>query len=251
MIRQPRDFHAHATAYRLGNLRPESTVMGVLDQGRELGLCMMGVVEHLNHAPKHPLECIRAMAREFHEITPPLPCFVGAEVDILDRNGKVTCSLDLKRELKLDYLLGSVHVSPLRFGTIHEYVDEELQRHLAAIRNAPQIDVIAHPWGLGAKWNSEKKSPAWSFALVPGSSQDRLIEYAARHNKAIEVNIKTSAAVADHAFADFCCKIRDAGVLIAIGSDAHALGAVSNALDVVAFLNRLDIDDSNLWHPQQ
>ncbi|MFC1719231.1 hypothetical protein ACFL6S_36610 [Candidatus Poribacteria bacterium] len=251
MIEHKRDFHIHATAYRLGESRKDNTVKAIITYCMELGLDIVGVGEHLNSSPKHPVECLRSLVQEFRKIDPPMECFVCAEVDVLDRNGKVSCSPELKKELGLDYLLGSFHtgswdeVNP----DINSFVEEELLRLLSMMENCPYIDIVAHPWRAGIKWERNGSIGKWSFGLVPDEYQDRLIESALKHGMAIEVNAGVEEVMNDEGYARFVLKIKDAGVPIAIGSDAHQTENIKRAIHIAEFLSGLGIDDRDLWRP--
>ena len=249
MIKRTRDFHIHATAYRLGNPKPDHTVAAVIDRCAELGLDLVGVGEHLNASAKHPLECLRPLVEEFRTIRPPMPCFVGAEVDVLDREGNVSCSAELKKELGLDYLLGAVHASPGTIASVREYVEEELLRHLGMMQNCPHVNVVAHPWVGGARWERDGSIPKWSFELVPEEYQDRLIESALRHAVAVEVNSRAAEGAVDEAYVRFVVKLKESGARIAIGSDAHNMGDIARALRIAEFLNGLGVDEEQLWQP--
>ena len=249
MIKRARDFHIHATAYRLGSPKPDHTVAAVIDRCAELGMGLMGVGEHLNGSAKHPLECLRSLVEEFRTIRPPMPCFVGAEVDVLDREGNVSCSAELKNELGLDYLLGAVHASPEPALNVQEHVEEELLRHLGMMQNSPHVNVVAHPWVSGIRWKRDGRIPKWSFELVPEECQDRLIESALRHAVAVEVNFGAGEPVEDEAYVGFVVKLKEAGVRMAIGSDAHDMSDIPRALRAVEFLNGLGVDDEQLWQP--
>lgn len=252
MIKHRRDFHIHATAHRLGNFDADNTVEAVIGHCAELGLEIVGVGEHLNLSPKHPIECIRPLVQEFREMDPPMECFVCAEVDVLDRNGKVTCSPEMKKELGLDYLLGAFHlgswdrVNP----DVHSFVEEEFFRFMGMMENCPHISIIAHPWRAGIGWERSGSIEKWSFSLVPDEYQERLIEGALKYGFAIEVNAGVEEVMEDEAYIRFVMKIRDAAVSISIGSDAHKMENIAKSIRIAEFLNKLGIDDSHLWQPE-
>jgi histidinol phosphatase-like PHP family hydrolase len=251
MIKTKRDFHMHATAYREGNSKPDHTVRALIDACVSLGLDVIGVGEHLNRSAKHPLHCYQWLAEEYRTLTPPIKCFLGAEIDILDRDGNVTCSPETKKELGIDYLLGSVHVGTADFSDIGQYIKEELARHLGMMKNCPHVSVVAHPWIQGIRWERAGLVPRWSFELIPADFQDSLIDTAKKHGKAIEVNFGKNETVDDDCYTGFIRKIVAAGVLLSIGSDAHEMGGLSRSLYITEFLNGLGIEDRHLWRPDE
>ena len=252
MIKHKRDFHIHATVYRLGNPREDNTVEAIVNHCAELGLYSVGVGEHMNLSAKHPVECMRSLAQEYRNINPPMECFVFAEVDVLDRNGKVTCSPELKRELGLDYLLGSFHTGTWDGANsdVHSFVEEEFFRLLGMIETCPHVDVVGHPWRAGIKWERDGSVGKWSFDFVPDEYQDRLIESALKHGTAMEVNAGIEEAVKDEAYVRFILKLKEAGVPISIGSDAHQPKNISRSIRVAEFLDKLGVDDRHLWQPE-
>lgn len=251
MIKNKRDFHIHATAHRLGNPNKDNTVQAIIARCAELGLDIVGIGEHLSLSSKHPVECMQSLVQEFRKIDPPMECFVGAEVDVLDRNGKVTCSPELKKELGLDYLLGSFHTGTWDqvSSDVHSFVEEEFFRLIGMMENCPHINVVAHPWRAGIKWEHNGSIPKWSFDLVQDEYQNRLLESALKYGMAVEINAGVEEAMEDGAYARFALKLKDAGVPISIGSDAHKIKNISRAIHVAEFLDKLGIGDRHLWRP--
>jgi len=249
VIKDKRDFHIHATFHRIGERKSDLTVESVLHRCESLELSMVGVGEHLNNSPKHPESCIRSLVHEFKSLNPNIEAYVFAEADILDRDGTVTCSSEKKRELGLDYLLGAFHTGTWRSSdrNFQAFVEEEFFRLMSMVRRCPQIDVIAHPWRAGFKWELDGKIPRWSFGLVPEDYQDQLIEAARKYNKGIEINLKNTPL--DESYIRFVGKLRDAGIPMAIGSDAHEKGAIDFSLEIISFLGKLGVEDDELWSP--
>ena len=249
MIEKKRDFHIHATYHRFGDRKSDMTVEKVLDQCKTLGLYMVGVGEHLDRSSKHPESCIRNLVNEFKSLNPPIDSYVFAEANVIDRVGTVTCSLDKKRDLGLDYLLGGFHTGAWNSTNqdVYAYIEEEYQRIVNMLKYSPQIDVVAHPWRAGMKWERNGSISKWSFELVPEDYQDKLIEEAYRRGKGIEINLKNTTL--DEPYIRFVKKIRDSSVPLSIGSDAHKMDALGLSLDIIAFLNDVGVEDDDLWMP--
>jgi histidinol phosphatase-like PHP family hydrolase len=249
MIKIKRDFHTHATAYRDGNPKADHTVSALINRAADLGLGIIGVVEHMNDSPKHPTVHIEALTREFRSLRPQIECYVGAEVDIVDRSGNVTCPPELKEKLGLDYLLAAVHMSGDELSRAEAYVGEELRRHTNAMRNCPHIDVCAHPWESCTRLEKAGSIDRWSFDCVPVACQEELIETAIECKTAIEVNLADRTEMRDEAYIAFVKRLCDSGVMISIGSDAHDMRDMKRALVINNFLSELGIDDERLWKP--
>jgi DNA polymerase (family 10) len=149
---------------------------------------------------------LREQAKEIAEVRnefPDLKILRGIECDIM-RDG----SLDLDDEIlhELDIVIASVHSA---FN-----LDEATQtaRMVRAISH-PAVDIIAHPTGriLGAR-------PPYDVNV------GALIQAAAECNTCLEINSSQRLDLSDeHAFA-----AREAGVLLAIDSDAHSSRMLPN-----------------------
>ena len=243
------DFHIHATAYRLGNPKTDHTVRAVIDRCVQLGIETAGVVEHLNASSIHPLSCLEALVAEFRALTPPFPCYVGTEVDILDRAGAVSCGPSVRDDLGLDYMLAAVHLDPDAVPDVVAYIDEEFRRMLGVIEHNPFVDVIAHPWGQGFRWQRSGHIERWSYAMIPGRYQEELVEKASACGKAIELSFSGKNRLDDEAYRRFVGLVRDAGVRVAVGSDAHDIEGIERAVHGARALNELGFGTQHLWEP--
>lgn len=243
------DFHMHATAHRLGNPKPHHTVRAVIERCCELGVETAGIMEHLNASSIHPLTCLEALVAEFRSLTPPFPCYVGTEVDILDDAGSVSCGPSVRDDLGLDYMLAAVHLDPDAIPDVTAYIEEEFRRMLGVIEHNPFVDVIAHPWGEGIRWQRAGHIESWSYAMIPDACQEAFIEKAGKHGKAIELSFSGKNTLDDDAYRRFVCLVRDAGVCITVGSDAHDLQGIERAVPAARALGELGFNKQQLWDP--
>ena len=240
------DFHVHASYYRSEGRREEMTVSGVLRRCEEMSFEAVGVVEHLNRSPKHPLECLRALAAEAREVSSGVALFVGAELDVLDERGAVTGSEETKNELGLDYYLAAVHALATAAPSTEEFVEKNHRRLMGVVENCPAVDVIAHPWCAGRSLGA---GGGWSFERVPEKYRQELTEALAGSGKAFEVNTKAERDFPDAAYRDFIRGLRDAGVKVAVGSDAHSMERVGASRVIDEFLGELGFSSGQLWTP--
>jgi DNA polymerase (family 10) len=102
----------------------------------------------------------------------------------------------------LDLVLGAFH-SRLRV------TEDQTDRYLAALRN-PAIDVLAHPRGR-----------IYNFRSGLRAEWGRVFECAAKENRAVEIDAYPDRQDLD---VELLRLARETGVLISIGSDAHAPG---------------------------
>ena len=246
LVRQ--DLHIHATAYRAGG-RPDHTVRDVVRACREQGLRYAGILEHLNADAKHPLGWMERLVHDFRELELPANWFIGVEADV-HADGSDSCGPVNRRRLRLDYVIGSVHVGPQDFQRVEEYIEEEFRRISLVMERNSVIDIIGHPWVQGIRWERSGSIPRWQFALVPRRYQERIIELALEHGKAIEVNNPYAARNRDAGYREFLGKLLDAGVKISIGSDAHDIREIERSRMWAGMLARMGFKDERLWLPE-
>ncbi len=138
---------------------------------------------------------IRALNEEYDDIE----IFCGTEMDILP-----DATLDFDDELlsELDFVIASIHSS---FGQPQEQIMERLH---TAINN-PHVDMIAHPTGriVGQRAGYNPDIP-------------QLIQWAKEYGKVLELNANPYRL--DLA-KDYLIIAQEAGVSIAINTDAHAI----------------------------
>lgn len=101
---------------------------------------------------------------------------------------------------RLDVVLGAFH-SRLRL------TEDQTERYLAAVAN-PHVDILAHPRGR-----------IFNFRLGLSADWERVFDHARRHRCAVEIDAFPDRQDLD---VGLLARARDAGVLISIGSDAHA-----------------------------
>ncbi|NLS77643.1 MAG: hypothetical protein GXY76_10330 [Chloroflexi bacterium] len=245
------DFHLHATRYRLSGGRPDATVANIAARCAELGYQAIGVVEHLDADPKHPAACLAELAAEFRTVSAPPRLYVGAELDVnVAGDGlSVPAAPRLKRELGLDYCLGSVH--GLGEGALDRdaYIAEE-HRRLLVLTRCPTVDVIAHAWSMGHALVRKGILPEWRFSLIPDACLQGLLDALRVSGQALEVNPKARADFPDPAYRVFIQQAIAAGIRIAIGSDAHSLERIGGADAQAAFVREVGLPAAQLWTPE-
>jgi DNA polymerase (family X) len=144
---------------------------------------------------REQIEEIRSLNKEYDDIE----IFCGTEMDILP-----DATLDFDDELlsELDFVIASIHSS---FNQPQEQIMERLH---AAMKN-PHVDMIAHPTGriIGQRDGYNPDVP-------------KLIKWAKKYNKILELNANPHRL--DLA-AEYLIQAQEAGVKIAINTDAHAI----------------------------
>ena len=198
------DLHTHTTA-----TDGSASIKEMVQAAKELGYEFLCITDHSQstiiangQSPqrlKKQIEQIRKIDAKLHGIA----ILTGAEVDI-----RADGTLDFENALlaDLDYVIASIHSA---LGGPRERVTT---RTLRAMDN-PYVTCIGHPTGrvIGHREAMDLDMPA-------------VIEHAARTGTALEVNADPSRLD----LKDVHCKMAiEAGVKLAIGTDAHSTGSLA------------------------
>ena len=244
------DFHIHATHYRTQRQREDMTVAGIVRRCEELAFTAVGVVEHLNDSPTHPVECLGQIVEEARCVSSDLALWVGAELDILDETGAVSGPPNLKEELGLDYLLAAVHGALREVTSFDELLEANHRLLMGVVKHSGSVDVIAHPWAGLRSLGLRDGSGEWSFSQIPQNCQEELLHALSDHGKALELNSRAKRDFGDPAFIEFMDKVREMGVKVAIGSDSHGMDRVGASLELDRFLQDTEFPPDQIWLPQ-
>lgn len=152
------DYHIHASFYRI---KAPDAVIGPaaaeqLSAARNAGSCFVGIVEHCNASPKHPFHCLEELSEEYYG--PDFDrnkAYLGVEADLAD-DGSDYCSPVGRKQLKLHYVIGSVHILSEKISELNAYIDMEYRRISNALKYNDNVEIIGHPFGEGFRF--EKSS---------------------------------------------------------------------------------------------
>ena len=194
------DFHMHTTWSDGGY-----SIREMVEACRAKGYSHMVITDHTHYlkvanglTPERLREQI-AEIRQLNEEYDDIEVFCGTEMDILP-DGSLDFDDDLLQEL--DFVIASIHSN---FNQSQEQIMERLH---TALKN-PYVTMIAHPTGriIGQREGYNPDVP-------------QLIEWAKKYDKILELNGNP------HRFdlaTDFLVMAQEAGVKIAINTDAHAI----------------------------
>ncbi|MBM4029575.1 MAG: PHP domain-containing protein [Planctomycetes bacterium] len=198
------DFHAHTTATD-GSASLEEMAQAAKERGYEF-LCITDHSQSTVIANGQSPQRLARQIEQIHKLNAKLKgitLLAGAEVDILAGG-----ALDFENELlaDLDFVIASIHSA---LGSPRERVTT---RTLKAMDN-PYVTCIGHPTGrvIGYREAMDLDLPA-------------VIEHAAQTNTALEVNADPSRLD----LKDVHCKMAiEAGVKLALGTDAHSTASLA------------------------
>jgi len=199
------DFHTHTVATD-GN----ATIEQMARAAREMGYSYICITDHSQSTTiangQSPQRLVRQI-EDIHKLNARLKgitILAGAEVDIL-ADGAL--DFDDKLLADLDFVVASIHSA---LGSARERVTS---RTLKAMDN-PHVTCIGHPTGrvINQREAMDLDMPA-------------VIEHAAQTHTALEINADPSRLD----LRDIHCKMAvEAGVKLAIGTDAHSTGGLAN-----------------------
>jgi putative hydrolase len=145
----------------------------------------------------------------------------GAEVNIIDYNGKVDMPDEyLKR---LEFVLASFHEICIDPASVEEHTNAAIN----VLKN-PYIDAVAHPG-----------NPQYQIDI------DRVVKAAKEYNKLIEINnhsflVRTGS---EENCSEIALKCKEYGVRVVCGSDAHISFGVGNFKNVLGIFDKVDMPE--------
>jgi len=243
------DMHLHATHYRLEGARDDMTVSNVVRRLEAEGYVAAGIVEHLDTNPKHPLHCLEALVAEFRSLTSPLQLFVGAELDYQQNAITIPEAPDIKRRLGLDYCLGAAHGVGEGVTSTAAHIEDHQRRLMGIVEQCDFVDIVAHPWSEAHRYARLGQIEGWRFELIPERYLREFIDAAIHFGKAIEVNRKALAVADDPAFRRYLGMLRESGVPVTVGSDAHSMDRIDVIDPLNALLQDAGFTPDRLWRP--
>lgn len=149
--------------------------------------------------------------KTFRETNPGIHVFSGIEVDIMS-DGTLDYNDDILEQL--DFVIAAVHA---KFEMEESQMTERITRALCN----PHVNCLAHPTG-------RKIGERMPYKV----DIETIIQAALEHNVALEINAAPERLDLDETLVD---RARTAGVLIAIGTDAHrpeSLASISYGINV-------------------
>lgn len=192
------DLHSHTIA----SGHAYNTIMEMAAAAAEKGLEMYGITEHAPGIPGTCCESYFVNLRAIERSAFPFELLMGAELNILDFDGRV----DLKNGLlrRMDVTIASFHMPTMRKGEKEDYTRAAVK----AMEN-PLINILGHP--------DDGRFPVDYDAVVTAAKETRtLLEL---NNSSLSPDaFRVNARENDIRMLQLC---REKNVPIIMGSDAH------------------------------
>ena len=228
------DWEIHATAYRGQDER--MTVAGIVTRCAELGLTHIGVMDHLAPDRGWPAEGLQKIFADFEGLQVPsgMQVYRGAEVDITE-GGCMPGLPELREELGLDYVVGSVHVGRREGANSEDYVRRQFGLMMQVLKEPSPIDILGHPWG------------GRLVGQVPEEMLRELLRALATAGVGVEVSPRFGAEEAD---IELLVKAAlEEGAKLAPASDAHVYEHLGDTAGLQPVLTAAHAQPDDLWLP--
>jgi len=229
------DWEIHATAYRGQDER--MTVAGIVGRCGELGLTHIGIMDHLAPDRGWAADGLKTIFADFEGLCVPsgMSVYRGAEVDITER-GCLPDLPDVRDELRLDYVIGSVHVSRREGASDEQYVRRQFDLMMQVLTEPSPIDVLGHPWG------------GRLVGHVSDEMLGRLLRALSAAGVGVEVSPRFGAEEDDLPLMVGCAL--EAGTKLAPVSDAHAYEHLGETAGLQTVLDEAGAQTDDLWLPR-
>ena len=217
-MKQPFRTYADMHLHSLASQHAYSTLAELCDAAKEKGLTAIALTDHGPSMPdgaiSHHFFCLTGLPDEIEG----LHFFRGAEVNILDYNGK----LDLESSLlqRLDVVVASYHIECIQPSSMEDHT-----RGLVAAAKNPDVDILGHCG-----------NPVFEIDPEP------VVAACAKHQTVIEIN--SASFKVRPGSADICRKVallcKDYRVPVIIDSDAHSKWQVGEHSAAIEMLSSID-----------
>lgn len=214
------DVHTHTIA----SGHAYSTINENALYAAQIGLGLLGISDHAPKMPgsTHPLYFLnlKVVPRSLHGVE----LMMGAELNILDVNGKV----DLKNNMlkKLDYAIASLHTPCIE----HMDMEESTAAIVAAMKN-PYINIIGHPC-----------DPRYPLDIRKVVSEARDNNVLLEINNA-SMNPSNSRCGGDRELSELIKECKRQDMPIILGSDAHFYTDIGRYDNVMRLLDEAEMPD--------
>ncbi len=251
-MRLGRDYHVHTFYQRCGN--ETLTVPAVIRKAEERGLTSLAITDHLNTFAQ--LEAFRYIKADIEAVRTEVDVFFGVELNFQSCDGDFAYNEQVHDDFGFEVVIGGIH-SAYTDSQDHREVLEIQHRHFMRTLEDPLLDALVHPFWF-ARREVAQRSPEWWEELIAGIPDDYIAawgETSARNHCAIELNVSAifyyeamSPLFRAH-YVDFVDRLKEAGALFAVGSDAHDIKQLGTTDYVEGLLDGLRVPEEQIWVP--
>jgi histidinol phosphatase-like PHP family hydrolase len=251
-MRTGMDYHIHTFYQRCGN--ETLTVPNIVRKAEERRLTSIAITDHLNHFGQ--LEAFKYIKADIQAVRTEIEVFFGVELNFQRMDGEFAYNEDIHHEYGFEVVIGGIHSTYTDSDDVGEVLDIQHRHFMKTLEN-PLVDVLVHPF-----WFSRPEvaahPPEWWEQLLAGIPDDYIEAWAqasAKNRRAIELNVSAifyydamSPRFRAH-YVDFVQRLKEAGALFAVGSDAHDAWQIGTTDYVEGLLDGLRVPEEQIWRP--
>ena len=251
-MRTGMDYHIHTYYQRCGN--ETLTVPNIVRKVKECGLTSIAITDHLNRLEQ--LEAFKFIKADIEALDTDIEVFFGVELNFQSCDGEFAYSQAIHEEYGFEAVIGGIHSTYTDSQDMGEVLDIQ-HRHFMKTLEDPLLDVLVHPFWFG-RGEVEQRSPEWweeLIATIPDDHISAWAETSAKNRCAIELNVAaifyydamSAQFIAN--YVEFVDRLKEAGALFAIGSDAHDISHLGRTDYVEGLLDGLRMPEEQIWRP--
>lgn len=246
------DYHIHTYYQRCGN--ETLTVPNILRKAKECALTSIAITDHLNRFEQ--LETFRFIKADIEALDTDIEVFFGCELNFQACDGEFAYNADVHEKWGFEVVIGGIHSVYTDSRDRAEVLDIQ-HRHFMKTLQDPLLDVLVHPFWFGRK-EVQARSPEWWEELIATIPDDYIAAWAgasAANRCAIELNVDAifyydAMSPRFRAnYVEFVDRLKEAGALFSVGSDAHRITALGATDYVEGLLDGLRVPPEQVWRP--
>ena len=249
------DYHIHT--HYVGCADNTMTIPAILDRCRRTGRTSIAITDHCDK--DWQFEKNRLIREELRRTDPgELEVFFGCEQNILNMDGEVAVTEEVKKREGFEIVVGGVHSTWFNDGeaTIEHIIERQNDLMCKAAAN-PVIDVLVHPWWFGqGQFKAQLEGRFKSLGQVPDELTCRLAEVCVANDTAIELNMAaiflyplTSDAYKE-SYKAYIARFVELGCSISLSTDAHRITELDSIGLGERILDEIGLPKSRVWKPK-
>lgn len=253
-MRTGMDYHIHTYYQRCGN--ETLTIPNIVRKLEECGLTSIAITDHLNRLEQ--LETFRFIKADIEAVETKLDVFFGVELNYQGCDGEFAYSRQIHDDWGFEVVIGGIHSTYTDSQDMAEVLEIQHRHFMKTLQN-PLLDVLVHPFWFG-RGEVQAREPEWweeLIATIPDEYVEQWAQTSAKNRCAIELNV---AAIFYYdamskgfreGYVEFVDRLKDAGALFAVGSDAHDVSQLGRTDYAEGLLDGLRVPDEQVWRPER
>ncbi len=253
-MRRGLDYHIHTYYQRCGN--QTLTVDNIIRRAEQRGLKSIAITDHLNRSAQLP--AFRQIKADIAAAQSSVEVFFGVELNYDGCDGDFVYDRHVHEQYGFEVVIGGIHSAYTDSRDMDEVLAIQHRHFMRTLQN-PLLDVLVHPFWF-TRTELEQRPEEWWEEFIRRISDDHIEQWAqaSRQNRcAIELNaaaIFYNGAMSEGYKANYVQmvrRLRDAGALFSMGSDAHDIDTLGTTDYVDGLLDGLEVAEEQIFRPRR